>query len=332
MPIVQNPTAGDIHVSVPLTNFAQKFLQDERSFIATRAFPNLPVAKQFDQYYTFNREDTYRDMAQARANGTESVGAGFRLSRDPYMAEVYAIHKDVTDRDRSNQDAAVQLDNSASQFVMLQLLIRRERDFATTFMSTGVWDTDTVGVESTPSGNQFIRWNEASSDPIRQIRDAKTAVHQNTGKRPNKMVCGREAYDALTDNDELISRISGGATTGAPALVTRQLIAQALELDEIFVMDSVYNTSLEGAADAAFEFVGGKDALLYYAPSSLNLIEPSAGAQFSWTGFMGATANGQRIRRFRMEQLQADRIEGEMAFDHKVTSSELGYFFNGVVP
>jgi hypothetical protein len=96
--IVTNPTAGDVHVNTPLTNFSQKYLLSADMFIATRAFPNAPVTKQSDLYYEFNRGDFYRDEAQERADGTESAGGGFRLSTNPYFARVYAFHKDVTDR------------------------------------------------------------------------------------------------------------------------------------------------------------------------------------------------------------------------------------------
>jgi hypothetical protein len=36
---------------------------------------------------------------------------------------------------------------------------------------------------------------------------------------------------------------------------------------------------------------------------------------------------GARIKRFRMEELAADRVEGEMAFDMKLVGADLGIFF-----
>jgi hypothetical protein len=38
-----------------------------------------------------------------------------------------------------------------------------------------------------------------------------------------------------------------------------------------------------------------------------------------------------RIKRFRMEHLASDRIEGEMAYDFKVVATELGYMMNAAV-
>ncbi|MCH9664656.1 MAG: major capsid protein [Gammaproteobacteria bacterium] len=320
--IVTNPTAGDVHVNVPLTNFSQKYLQNADAFVATRAFPNLPVTKQSDLYYVFDRDDFYRDEAAERADGTESEGGSFDLSTDPYFARVYAFHKDVTDRQRANQDTPVQLDNSATQFVTHKLLIRRERVFQSQFFADGIW---THG-NAAPSP----LWSAATGDPINDIRDAKRTVQEATGYRPNKLLLGRQAYDTLIENDLILARIAGGATNNTPAIVMRQLLAQLFELDAIYVMDGIYTSSVKGAATTTRAFIGGDNALLYYAPDTVGLNEPTAGVQLSWTGLLGNTANGMRIRRFRNEATQADRIEGEMSFDYRRTGADLGFFWNGV--
>lgn len=325
MPIVTNPTAGDIHVNRPLTNFSQKYLLNASMFIASRAMPNLPVSHQSDLFYEFNRADFLRDEAVERADGTESAGGSFRLSTTPYFARVYAFHKDVTDRQRANQDSVVALDNSATQWVTQKLLIRREILFQETYMTAGVWANDV-----TPG----TLWDAASSDPIVDIRTGKRVVQGDTGFRPNRMIIGRGAYDALLDNDAILGRITGGATTAMPALVMKQRLTELLELDDIFIMDSIYNSAPLSKSDptlATYQFIADKDALLYYAPLSVTLDEPTAGLQFSWTGFMGATSLGQRIKRFRVETVESDRIEGQMAFDYQLTGADLGYFLEAVI-
>lgn len=319
---ITNPTAGDVHVNRPLTNFAQKFLQNANNFIAMRAFPQISVAKQGDLYYEFDRDDFFRDDAQERADGTESAGSGYALSTNPYFARVYAYHKDVSDRQRANADEAVGPDRSATQFVAHKHLIRRERDFVTTFISPSVWTTDV-----TPG----TLWDAASSTPIEDIRTGQRTVQESTGFRPNKMIMGRDVWDALLDNDDLLSRINGGATTQLPAMVMREIVAQILELEEILVMDSIFTSSVSGDATPTRSFIGSNDALLYFAPATAGLEDVTAGATFNWTGLMGNTGNGFRIKRFRMENLEADRIEGQMAFDHLVIGADLGYFFENVV-
>lgn len=322
---ILNPTAGDVHVNRPLTNFSQKWLQDDDAFIAMDAVPNMPVANQSDLYYVFDRGDFYRDEAEERADGTESQGGSFNLSTDPYFARVYAFHKDVSDRQRANQDPGVQLDQSATQYVSHKMLIRRERVFQANIFAGNIWFNGGTAA----SAGQNVNWGSGGSDPISDIRTAIRSVHQLTGYRPNKMVIGRQGYDSLLDNDEILSRITGGSTVAQPARVMRQLLSALFELDEIMVMDSVVNTAIEGATDST-SFIGGDNALIYYAPNAVTLEEPAAAVQFSWTGLLGNTANGMRIKRFRMEPRESDRIEGQMSFDMRVVSPEMGYFFTSV--
>lgn len=316
--IVTNPTAGDVHVNTPLTNFSQKFLQSSDAFVSMMAFPNLPVQKQSDRYFVFNRDDFYRDEAEERADGAESAGGGFDLSTDPYFAKVYAFHKDVTDRQRSNQDSPVMLDESATQFITHKMLIRRERIMQTNLFNTGIWSADTA-----------TNWS-TTGDPISDIRDAKRTILGNTGYMPNKLLMGRQAYDTLLDNDAILERITGGSTRAMPAMVMRELLAQLFEVDRIFVMDSIFTSSVKGASSTTRAFIGGDNVLVYYAPDTVGLNEPTAGVQFSWTGMVGSTANGVRIKRFRMEQNEADRIEGQMSFDMKLVSSDLGILLTSV--
>jgi hypothetical protein len=58
---------------------------------------------------------------------------------------------------------------------------------------------------------------------------------------------------------------------------------------------------------------------------------PSAGYTFSHTGYTGATGNGTRIKRFRMDAIESDRIEIDMAYDQKLIAADLGYFFGAIV-
>lgn len=318
MPYVSNPTAGDVHVNKPLTNFAQKFMQDDAAFVGMRGMPNAPSETQSDLYYTFDRADFYRDEARERADGTESAGGGFTLSRDPFFCRVWAFHKDVTDRQRANQDSVIRLDQSATQFVTQKLMIRREVLFRDTFFTTGIWGTDL-----SPS----TKWNAANSDPIAEIRTGLRTVHGNTGFRPNRMLIGRPSWDALQDNDDVLSRIVGGSTKDIPAIVKKELIAQLFELEEILVFDSVMNSGPLGGAEST-AFIGADNCLLYYAPRSLGVDQPTAGAMFSWTGLFGMTNNGIRIKKFRNEPTASDRIEGEIALDFRKTSAALGYMLN----
>lgn len=325
------PTPGDVHVNAPLTNISIAFLQNAADFVAARVFPNIPVSKQSDRYYVYNRGDFNRDEMAERAPGTESAGSGYTLDNTPtYYARRYSIHKDIPDEVRSNADAVLNPDREATTFVSHKALIKREKLFVANYFTTGKWATDVAGVASGPSAGQVLQWSSANSDPIKNVRDAKRTIRESTGFEPNKLVLGRAVYDTLLDHPSIIDRIKYGQTQGGPANTNLAVLAALLNIDEILVMNSIENTAKEGQS-MAHSFIGGKNALLCHSASAPGLMTPSAGYTFSWTGLLGAGGEGNRIRQFRMEHIGVDRVEIDMCFDMKMVASDLGYFFSGIV-
>jgi len=326
-----NPTPGDVHVNQPLTNISIAFLQNASNFVATRVFPNIPVAKQSDRYYTYERGDFNRDEMQLRAPGTESSGGGYRLDNTPtYFANRYSFHKDIPDEVRSNADAVLNPDREATQYVTHKALIKREKLFVSSFFAQSVWANDYEGVSGAPSSGQVKQWNDAASTPIEDIRGAKRAIAQSTGYEPNKLVVGRAVYDALLDHPDIIDRIKyGQAGVGSPAMAGSDTLARLFNVDEVLVMNAVENTAKEGQS-ASHSFIGGKAALLVHAATSPGLMTPTAGYTFSWTGLLGSGADGNRIKSFRMEQIGCDRVEIDMSFDQKLVSADLGAFWRTV--
>ena len=334
-----NPTAGDVHVNTPLTNISIAFMQKPAAFVADQVFPNVPVVKQSDRYYTYSRADFNRDTMRKRAPGTESAGTGYRVDNTPnYYADVWALHKDVEDQIRANADSPLDMDRDATLFLSNQALINREVQWAANYFTTGIWTgsaVDVAGLAASPSGNSVLQWNDSNATPITDVRSNADRIHLSSGGfRPNKLVLGRQVWSKLEDHGSITDRIKYGASPGAPAIVTKQAVAALMEIDSLLVMDAVKNTGTESETFNGNEsnaFIGGKSALLVYAAPSPSLMQPSGGYTFSWTGFLGAGGMGQRIKRIRMEHLESDRIEMQMSYTQKLIAAECGTFFTTIV-
>jgi len=322
------PTGSDLHVNTPLTNISVAYMQSANEFIADRAFPIVPVDKQANLYYKYDKGNWFRSAAQERAPSTESVGTSWTITTDSYGARVFAVHKDVSDQDRARQDSPVlDLDRDATEIVSRDLLILREQRFIAGYFGTSIWgNTDQTGVASAPSANQFVQWSVSSSTPIEDIRNQRFLVAAKTGLQPNTLIVGPQVHQKLLDHPEVIDRIKYTQR----GQVTTDLLASLFEVDRYLVPMVVQNTAAEGATDA-MSFLYGKQALLVYSAPNPGLLIPSGGYIFSWTGYLGAGAFGNRITRFRMEHLKSDRVEGEMAFDIKLVASDLGVFFTSAV-
>ena len=335
-----NPTLQSVHTNRPLTNISIAYTQNADAFIASRVFPSIGVSKRSDSYYTYDRSYWFSSNVQKRAPGTESAGGGYKLGQDSYFCDVYSFHKDIDDQIRDNADLPLNLDREATEYVAAQFMIHRERDFANTFLAGGVWTFEADGVASgetaagsfdptNASNNDLRQWNDPASTPIEDIRRAKEFMLERTGFEPNKLTMGVRVFNRLMDHPDIIDRIKYGQTAGAPAAANRETLAKLFEVDEILVAKATNNTAAEGLAESN-SFIVGKHALLSYAPATAGLMTPSAGYTFNWTGHTKGFG-APEMKKFRMEHLESDRVEGKMAYDLKKVAGDLGYFFDGIV-
>ena len=310
-----------LRVSQPLTNVSIAYTQ-QGSYIADQVFPTVPVQRQGDLYWKYDRGDWFRGQAELRAPATESTGGGYRLNTDTYYCDVYAVHRDVDDQTRANFQSQFNLDADATRWVTQQLMIKRDRLFLSTYFKASLW----TGGET---ADKNVDWTAAGSgDPILNVRMAADAIEGTTGYRPNVLVVPSTLMTQLQQHPDIIDRVK--YTSGVAAGVSNQAIASALGVDKIVIANTVNNTGAyladNSAGETALSFMAGDGALLVYAAASPGLMQPSAGYTFGWTGYQG-NATGAAITRFRDIKTRSDRIEGEMAFDMKVVAPDLGAWF-----
>lgn len=319
---MSQPTPGDVHINVPLSNISVAYIQSASNYIADTVFPNIPVQKQSDLYYTYTKGDWFRTDMQLRAPGTESAGSGYTLSTDSYNAKVYALHKDVDDQTRANTDTPLNADRDATLYVTNSALLKKDLLWSAKYFTTGVWTGDQTGVASGVSTNQFLQWDQTGSDPISDISNGGITIQERTGFKPNVLVLSPHVLHTLSNHALILDRIKYTER----GIVTTDLLASLFNVDKVVVANAVNNTAEEGAT-AAMSFIFGKGAALFYANPNPGIMVPSAGYTFSWNGLLGAGALGTRMKKFRLEQIESDRIEVEMAFDFKSVAADLGLYF-----
>lgn len=322
------PTMQTAHVDRALTNISVSYLQDASAFIADKVFPIVPVKRQSDIFYTYDKADFMRDEAQVRGAATESAGGDYGVeASDPYYCRKHAFHKDVTPEERVNYDEPLDADKDATDFVTQKMLIRREMTWASAYFKSGIWGTEIKGAETVSEGNT-VKWNLATSNPIKDITEAGVKMASETGYKPNTLVLSPYAFNALKNHEDILDRIK----YTQKGVVTLDLLATLFEVEHVYVAWSVVNSAAKGA-DAAIDFIFGKGALLCYSAPRPALRTPSAGYTFAWTGLEGTGAYGNRIVRLPMDilGLGVERIEGEIAFDTKVICKDLGIYFDGIV-
>lgn len=315
---MSQPTPQDVHVDAALSDFSIAYFQDETNFIWRSAFPQKPVQHMTNKFFIFNKNDMLRDDAvKKRAPGEKAPRSGFTLSKDSYDCDAWWTEIPLSDMVVRNADPSIMLDQAATRTVTQRMLIRGERLWADNFFSTGIWGTDL-----TPS----VLWSDYSSDPEADIDTAKETVLQNTGRMPNKMIVSYQVHNRLKRHPIIKDAYKYTSSKS----ITAEMLAAFFELDEYLVSKASYATNEEGAA-GAYSFIAGKNALLVVADGSPSIMEPCAGATFTWTELTAVNSAGIAIDQYYDVTTKEDVIRGQFAFDQKVTGSDLGYFFSGCI-
>jgi hypothetical protein len=320
------PTAGDVHVNRLLGNIKTAYIQKQSNFVADEVFPVVPVDNKSDRYIAYSKEDWMRDEAQERAPGNESAGGGYEVDTSPsFFCRKYAIHKDIDDDTRSNSDKPLDPDRDATIFVSQKMLLKRERVWASSYM-TNCWGTNLTGVSGTPSAGEFKQWDSPDAKILKNVEDWKEQIASTTGLEPNIIVSSPDVLATLKVSPEIKDTIK----YTQKGVVTEQLLAELFGVEKFLVPRGVVNTAAKGKA-GAFQRIVSKKILLCYAPDQPSLLTPSAGYFFAWKGYFGADRFGARIKKFRMEHVESDRIEGEIAFDCKQVAADLGVYAAGII-
>lgn len=142
--------------------------------------------------------------------------------------------------------------------------LAREKRVADLYTSLATYNSN---LRTTLSGTG--QWSDyTNSDPFTVIMDALDGMLV----RPNVAVMGRKVFTRLRSHPKLVAavlnnggQIAGG--TGATGSVSKQAIADLLELDAIHVGESFYNSAKKGQTFAAARLWGNHAAFLRIDPN-----------------------------------------------------------------
>lgn len=327
------PISPQGHVDTYLTNLAVDFYNSSDKFIAGKVFPTIPVTESTGLYKKWDKGYFLRDEMRERPLGERPHRIEYKVTKGRYLCIEEAVAHTIDDRERPSVNDPhinpLDPDEAAMRLLTLQGLIHQENTWVKRFMTTGQWTVDLTGVSSGPTGNQFLQWDQAGSDPADFINQRRDLMAEGAGREINTAVIGRDVLRALKKH----SAIKDAIKYTQKGFVTEEILAEYLGLDRVFVPGGVQNTAAEGQTDAVSFIVPKKSVLLCYANPTPSQQEPSAGYTFAWTGLIpGATnAFGGVISRFRDEQARSDVFDIRVAGDQEIVSPDMGVFLSAAV-
>lgn len=325
------PSIREVHVDRPLTNLSIHMQQEmfnasnRRGLgIARMISPIARVEKESDKFFVFDSGDFLRDEARPRAPGGIVELGGFGLSTDSYNCEQFAIGTPLPWEVRKNSDI-LSLEAAKLQWLNEKILIKEDVKFSSQIFTTGVWG----GGDVSPSTG----WSGGGGSPFEDIVGWKRTIRNKIGRDPNRCIMGGNVFDALLNHDDVLARITGGATAASPAAVNLAQLERLFGM-EIVVHDAVQNTAAEGQTKSISSIGTADDMLMVYTPDAPSLMTPSAYYMFSYDAF-GAMGDGGQvgpntaavaISTHESEERMSTIYRAFTNFDFKVTSTEAGLY------
>lgn len=292
-----------------------------QALVADMVLPRVSVGKMDFKYFKFNQAEpfTVPDTKIGRRGEARMVEFGGVETADycvDYgLKDVVPVH-DIANAEGSPFDP---MRNATLNLTRLVALDREIRVAAKVF-ATGSY---AAGNQSTLSGTS--QWSDyTNSNPLSAMLTAMDSMIM----RPNKLVLGQEVWTKLRQHPRIVEAIKAtGAGVNAQGTVTRQQVADLLELQEVIVGQAFVNNAKKGQTPS-FARTWGKFASLIYT-------EPVTGTEAATTfGFTAEFGGGQRVRDWFDQSVGADGGQTVQVVDtvkEVLPANDLGYLFAAAI-
>lgn len=167
------------------------------------------------------------------------------------------------------------------------------------------------------------QWDQLeTSDPIAQIFEGIKSVHGASGRQPNCLMMGIDAFWAFKVHPvvrDYIKFTNGGQLTDAQAI---DMIKSVFNVKNVFIGDAVFNDSSEPQTDSLKKVWSGL-VMAFYRPDRPTLMEPALG--YCLTDVPDVVDGWGEVWKKR------DMIRDTVSFDQNITDVNMGYVLRGVV-
>ncbi|MCA1655152.1 MAG: hypothetical protein LC635_01495 [Pseudonocardiaceae bacterium] len=243
MPGTKSPRQLQI-IDPVLTQIARAY--KPQGMIYDQVLPTIRVDQDAGQYMVFDGffDDDADNKVQDRALTPE---VDFNWSTDTYLCEDYRLKATITEKERRNVHAAVRLDRTKLEGVLLRMALRRERRAATLLRKTDVAGGG-LNLGATPGTN----WDQATATIESDIKTGVMAVRDVIGMTTNVMIVPfKVAYEMSMQED--IRALLRWDVTGRPQNVLElgdRLLPNVIHGHRVIIAGAMRNTAGEGGSAA----------------------------------------------------------------------------------
>lgn len=316
------PEMKELQISGPLQNVSIAYRN--KSYIADRMFNILDNVAPKAKIARYLKGAWFRDEAGIRGPGSRANRGGYPVDYLDIATKEFAFAKEVTDEDRRNAKVQgappLKPEQDALEYCADKIDLKKERRVASLVLNgtwSGVAGEDAGGLWAAGSGNTFLA----------DVRARVETIRANTGLKPNVLEMDFGTYNSLKEESTVLDKIKYTER----GVLTKELIAAILELEEVIIGEAIYSTAKEKkdgtdfTAQNVWEKNAGKgSAFLFYRPPAPGLKVPAAGYQARI-----AYENGQprRSQMWRESAEHQDVYEVAEETDILITGADLGFLW-----
>ncbi len=248
-----NPDNANAGIHVPMTALARRFYNAE--FVGNYLFPTVIVSQRSGIEYEFSKTQ-FQVMNDLRSPGARYPEMQFGYEGRPYKLEDRGLQLAFTQE--SEEEARIvglDLGSLVPEDLMNGVGLSLESQQAEIASNPANYDSDNV-FDLGPGEH----WDETDPEPL--MREAASIITLKTGKRPNLLLFGNEAFDGTSGGAAVRARM---IHTNANSL-TEDMLGTMFNMKKVVVGRAVgMNTPLSNPS-----FLWGNIAILAYVnPTAL---------------------------------------------------------------
>jgi Phage major capsid protein E len=261
-------------VDVVLSNYARGYTNPE--FIYYDQFPQANVPSRNMRMIKFGKE-SFRKLNTRRAPGAPLLTVQYGYAADPISLAQDALQGLVPTEtaEEAARVPGINMGQTAVAMVMANLDLGTEIDAANLARNASLY---AVGSKVALAGAS--RWDDAASDPAKDVADAKEVIRRMIGRYPNTLTIGAMVAKALRMHPKIKEQFK---YTSADS-ITDAMLAAYFDVQKLLIGKAVFLPDGALETDAAQD-VWGKDAILSYVSRTKNWMEPSFGYTYNLDGY-----------------------------------------------
>jgi hypothetical protein len=281
-------------------------------YIADKLFPLAPVKKEAGKIPKHNK-DAFKVFATLRALRTQSNV--LRPSDRDFINFSLEEHDLAIPMDYREADESDDLDVEQANTFLAMEGIGLRRELAASELA---FNPNSYAVSHKESLSSTEKWDVIGVNPLPLITHGGGVIRKDIARRPNLAACGAEAFDVLKNNAFILERMSSNQL----GILTPQLLAQILGVQEVVVGDAIYVDDNGVAQD-----IWPDSFLLYYGrPPGPNGKRSVYEPNFGYT----VVKKTVEVDKYPEEGGKITNVRATMIYKTVLTGADAGFLISGV--